>query len=425
MKLRSIRPPDPGSITPNPNDPASVPPATVGPNVAVPGDPDGVQIDPAASTWTPLPRIIPSAWSGWPADWWPPAWGGMGGWGQTLGSDTAWMCVDMNANILSSMPPYLVGAAPSLDTSWMDNPDPDTYSSWTEFSKQLFWDYQIGEAFVLCTARYATGWPARFHVVPGMLVDVELVNGVRRYVIGSQDVSRDMLHIRYRSLVSMPRGIGPLQAANQTLMSELALSKYAAGFAQAGGVPTSILTHPEELSKDQATDLQAQWVQARQSTMGEPAVLSGGVDWKATQTNPRDMALVDLQNQVRGMIAQLLGVPPVIVSIPVGDSMVYRNVKNYFDFHWRIGLRPRAQAVMSALSAWLLPRGTMVELNRDAYIEAEPLERAQTAQIYNAIRDPQGNPVLTVAQIQQIERMQVAGHAGVPPPDMPVQPAGA
>jgi hypothetical protein len=114
----------------------------------------------------------------------------------------------------------------------------------------------------------------------------------------------------------------------------------------------------------------------------------------------------------------MLGVPAPLVGIPVADPQTYRNVKNFFDFHWRQGLRPKAQAVMSALSAWLLPRGTTVELNRDAYIEPEPLERAQVAQIYNGIRDtPTGPPVLSVDEIRTIERMQVAGPAGQPPPE--------
>ena len=78
---------------------------------------------------------------------------------------------------------------------------------------------------------------------------------------------------------------------------------------------------------------------------------------------------------------------------------------------------------MAALSAWLLPRGTTVELNRDAYVEAEPLERAQTAQIYNAIRDtPTGPPVLSVEEIRTIERIPTAGDSGIAPP---AEPAGA
>jgi HK97 family phage portal protein len=412
MKLRSIRPPD--DITPNPNDPASVPPSTVGPDQLVtPGDPDGVQIDPGVP-WTPLPRVMPSPWSGWPDDWWPPMWGG-GGWGAML-TDTAWMCIDLNASVLSTMPPYLVGAADSLDTGWMTNPDPDTYTSWEEFAKQAFWDYQMGEAFILATARYATGWPARFHVVPPWAINVELVNGVRQYTIGSTDVTDDMLHVRYKSSVALARGIGPLEGGWTSVIADRVLAQYAQQFAASGGVPTSILTHDEELTAKQAADLQAQWVTARQSTLGEPAVLSGGVAWQATQVNPRDMALTDLSDRAQGRIAQLLGVPAPLVGIPVADPQTYRNVKNFFDFHWRGGLRPKAQAMMAALSTWLLPRATTVEINRDAYIEPEPLERAQVAQIYNAIRDPQGNPVLSVQEIRTIERMQVAGHAGDPPP---------
>ena len=85
--------------------------------------------------------------------------------------------------------------------------------------------------------------------------------------------------------------------------------------------------------------------------------------------------------------------------------MTYSNVSDTFDFHWRMGLRPKATSVMSALSGWLLPRGTELELNRDAYIEPEPIVRAQTAQILNSIVDQQGNPALTVAEIRAAERL--------------------
>src|SRR5215471_10431638 len=197
---RSIRPPD--DITPNPNDPAAVPPSTVGPDQLVsPGDPHGVTVDATVPpTTTPPPRILASAWSGWPADWWPPAWGTQL---QTL-TDTAWCCVDKNASALASMPPYLVGAAPSLTTDWLRNPQPDTYTSWEEFCKQLFWDFQgAGEAYVLATSFYSTGWPARFHVIPPYLVTAELgPDGRRRYTIGGNPVTtNELLHLRYQSTV--------------------------------------------------------------------------------------------------------------------------------------------------------------------------------------------------------------------------------
>jgi len=153
--------------------------------------------------------------------------------------------------------------------------------------------------------------------------------------------------------------------------------------------------------------LKAQWVQARMSSIGEPAVLSGGVKWTATQLDPEKMALLDLSQWNESRIALMLGVPPFLVGLPSGgDSMTYSNVTSLFSYHWRAYLRPRAQTVMSALSGWLLPRGTRIEVNRDAYIEPEPLQRAQTAQILNAIVDPTtGEPALKVAEIRNAERI--------------------
>jgi hypothetical protein len=70
---------------------------------------------------------------------------------------------------------------------------------------------------------------------------------------------------------------------------------------------------------------------------------------------------------------------------------------------------------MAGLSGWLLPRGTTVEVNKDAYVQPEPLQRAQTAQIYNAIRDEvTGAPVMTVQQIQEAERLTNATPQGGP-----------
>ena len=343
-------------------------------------------------------------WSGWPAEWSTPPWNGY----QPKLGDTAWTCCDLNASLLATMPPYLVGAAPSLDADWLTNPQPEIYASWEEFAKQLFWDYQLGEAFVLCTARYSTGYPARFHVVPPWNVNVEMDAGRRRYTIGRVDVTDDMLHVRYQGNVSDARGHGPLEAGYGRLVAADLLARYAANVF-ATGVPPSTLEHPDELSAQQAADLQAQWVASRMASMGLPAVLSGGVKWNVPKLSPRDMALHELSEWNEARVAVMLGVPPFMVGLPTGgDSMTYANVQSLFDFHWRAGLRPKASTVTAALSGWALPRATVVELNRDSYVQAAPLERAQTAEILNRIRDESGNPALTVAEIREVERMDTA-----------------
>jgi HK97 family phage portal protein len=387
-------------MIPNDNDPANVPPATVGPPAATPGDPDGVVLLGADTTSGPPSMIWPSAWSGWPAEWSTPGWGNT----MTTLTDTAWMVVDRQASILSTMPAGLKGAARSLQADWLNNPDPDVYTSWEEFCKQLFWDFQaVGESFVLSTARYSTGWPARFHVVPPWMVEIDIEDGLRVYRIADQDVTGDMLHVRYSSQVGYGHGIGPLEAGGQRLVASQMLIQYATNLAAGGGIPTGVLQHPAELSPDQALQLKADWVAARASSIGEPAVLSGGITWNPTQINPTDMALTGLLDRQEGRIAQLLGMPSELVGIPTAtDPMTYKNISMWTELHWRQGLKPKAKSVMKALSFWALPRGTWVELDSREYVAPMPLEQAQVIQILAAIVDPAtGQPALSVQEIRE------------------------
>jgi hypothetical protein len=74
-----------------------------------------------------------------------------------------------------------------------------------------------------------------------------------------------------------------------------------------------------------------------------------------------------------------------------------------------------AKLVMAALSEWALPRGTRIEINSDTYIQPEPLQRAQTAQILAGIVDPAtGQQVLTVQEIREAERLDNTTPPGGP-----------
>lgn len=415
LEERALRPTSSSSSEiPNGNDPAANPPATVGPPTARPGDPHGLEIIDEGGIPRGPTRFTASPWSGWPAEWATPLLGQF----QDL-VDTAWMCLDLNASIISTMPPYATQATGLVASrSWATNPDPDLYTSWNEFAKQLWWDYQMGEAFVVCTARYADDRPARFHVVEPWLVNVEMDSGRRVYNIGSLDVTDDMLHIRYKSTTSSARGVGPLDAGRARMVAAGLLQQYASRVVESGGVPYYVIKHPEELSATQIADLQAQWWTSRMNSLGMPAILSGGIEIEQLQISPTDMALLDLSKYNESRIAVLLGVPPFLAGLPSGgDSMTYSNVISLFDYHWRGGLKPRVDPVVNALSGWALPRGTNLEVNRDEYVRPGPYERAQTWEILVRIG------ALTPEQVQQLERFVISGESATP--TAPLTPAGA
>jgi Phage portal protein len=361
---------------------------------------------PPPPAWMSTPPVQP--WAGWPTTWATPAWGNTHL--DTL-TDIAWACLDLNSSVMAAMPPYLVGAAPSLDASWMTNPDPDRYGCWEDFARQLFWDFQgCGEAIVYATARYGTGWPARFHLIPPALVDVELDEaGIRRYSLGGETLDRaDVCHIRYQATTQDPHGHGPLEVGAGRVVAANLLARYLSNLLDAGAVPTTALVHPNDLTAEQSAALKQQWIEARMSSFGLPAVLSGGVDFRQLTLSPSELALTDLATMTEARIAILLRVPAYLVGLPQSsDSLVYNTAALTLDFHWRAHLRNLVRPVVGNLSNWALPAGTVVELNRDEYIKPGPLERAQTDQIWHGIEDDTGR-VLSAGQIAERERFDTA-----------------
>lgn len=395
-------------VTPNANVPAAVPPATVGENVDTPGDPDGFEIIESDVEPRGMPVIVPSPWSGWPADWDTPLWGNRGGGGSLLASlvDSAWACLDLNSSILSTMPVYKMRGGEVIDPSpWMSNPDPDIYSSWEEFAKQLFWDYQLGEAFVVSSVRYRDDdTPARFRVVPPWLVNVEMVGGRRRYNIGTLDVTDDILHVRYKSSTDAARGVGPLDSGAPRMVAAGVLSRYVTEMVQGGGVPNYVLTHPRQLTAKEAGMLLEQWWVSRTAHPGQPAIVSGGLGVAGINTpSAKDMTLHELAQWTDSRIAVLCGVPPPLVGLPAGDSMTYKTMEGSYEHHDRSSLRPKAKAVMAALSAWALPRGTTVELNRDEYTRPAFAERVAAYAQAHSIEDEAGR-LLDVDGMRRMER---------------------
>jgi hypothetical protein len=385
--------------TPNAN-----PPSSVGPGNAD-GDPHGVEFQGSADVEPrALPVLHPSSWAGWPADWSTPNWDFGSRFNELV--DVAWNCLDKNASVLSSMPVYKTsGGKIVAPESWMTNPDPMIYTGWPEFAKQLFWDYQLGEAFVMVMAWYSDGWPMRFRVAPPWAFHVEMVDGARRYRIGGQtgpDVTSEVLHIRYKSASSDPHGVGPLDSAGGRMLTAGLLAKYLREFAATGGVPLRTIETEVALEPHEAQDLKDQYLAARVQDPSAPPVFDNNAKLKDhNAVSPKDAAMVEIAQLTESRIAELLGIPPFLVGLPSGgDSMTYSNVGALFDFHDRSYLRTAAVHVMSALSNWALARGQVVELNRDEYSRPSFDARAGAWEKFVAMK------AVTPEQVARYERFQ-------------------
>jgi hypothetical protein len=81
---------------------------------------------------------------------------------------SSWAALDLNSNVIASaMPVYQTRNGQVIDPeTWMTNPDDQVYSCWQEFAKQLFWDFQMGEAFVMPMAYNSDGCRSAFGCSP-------------------------------------------------------------------------------------------------------------------------------------------------------------------------------------------------------------------------------------------------------------------
>lgn len=390
----------PQSETPNANPPSDV---GAGPGYN-PGDPDGLEFFSERSFGGPLPWLEPSAWSGYPADWATPNWGSQLGMQKLI--DVAVAAIDLNASVLASFPVYLLKNGQVLPPRpYLFNPDPDIYSSWAEFAKQLFWDFQLGEAFVLPWAKDFSGKPSRFRVVPPWLMSVDLIGGRREYRLGGEDVTDDVLHVRYISNTADARGHGPLEWAGARMVTAGILQKYAERIAEQGGTPNYWLGVERTMNKEQADDLLEQWVESRRRHLGEPAILTGGASLNQMSIpSARDMTLLELAQFSEARIAILLGVPPFLLGLPMaqGEAITYSNASTLFDFHERASLGPKSTQVMQAMSGWLLPNGQSIEQNRRQYSEPDMLTRAQAYQLFVAMTALNGQQVAAMERFEAI-----------------------
>jgi HK97 family phage portal protein len=260
-------------------------------------------------------------------------------------------------------------------------------------------------------SHYANGWPSSFRVIPAAMWKVEMGPRGREYKIGDMPVpAEDVLHIRYKSTTSAPRGTGPLDSAGARMTTAGVLSRYVSDMVASGGTPHYALVMDAKITEAEADRMLQRWIDSRSKNLGQPAVLGGGVSIATYQRSAKEMALLELSQWNESRIATQLGVPPYLASLPSGgDPMTYSSANMLFDFHDRSSLHTKARAVMSALSYWAVPRGQAVELNRDEYTRPGLLERAQA---YNLLVQA---GAITVDEIRAMERLTAPMQTGPMP----------
>ena len=217
-------------------------------------------------------------------------------------------------------------------------------------SRTTFWQQVIvsllldGNAFVRIT-RDGRGIIEDLTVLNPTQVDV-LDDGYR--FNGQTFLERmDVLHVTEMLLPGEKRGTSRIKQAKDSLGLGLALEEYAGRFFGNGAYAGVVLEVPNELTKEQAEEIQQAW-EAKHRGLGRshrPAVLMNGM--KATQLtiNPADSQMLDQRRFAVEEVARIFRVPPFMLGVTTPGSVSYSSVEQQMLYFTQHTIQPRVQAL--------------------------------------------------------------------------------
>lgn len=218
--------------------------------------------------------------------------------------------------------------------------------------------------------------PERVRVKPGAFGVPE------KYVYSVQGQTRDiavdplsgqssLLHLKLFHPSNDWYGLSPLTAARQAIACHNTVAQHNLSLLENGGRPSGALFFGGHkgatLSAEQRDTLHDNLSQMYRGSQnaGQMMILEGDFEWKEMGLSPKDMDFSEGKNVSAREIAQVFGVPPMLVGVP-GDATFsnYREARLHL---WEDTILPLLDRIINQLNAWLVPPfGNNLRLTYDA-----------------------------------------------------------
>lgn len=286
-------------------------------------------------------------------------------------------CIQMNAQQIASMPIHFEPGPGSTvgAPAWASSPDPQLFPNgigdavFSIVAQMYGWGY----ACLYVTGYYADGYPQFWTVLDSCRLKITWgENGARVYMLGDVELDPRRIVQIDRNPGTAAHGCSAIRAYAQQAWGLLAAGNQSMAVSQ-GAVPFVYLKATRELNSDQATKLQAQWMEKTQNRNGAPPIVPPEIDVNELHFNPADMALLESQEFNAKALATAMGVPAPLLNMALQGGLTYQNPGALGEMWWRFELRNTSSRVMDAMSAQLLPRGQFVWQDaRDTFIALDP-----------------------------------------------------
>lgn len=257
---------------------------------------------------------------------------------------------------------------------WMLRPDPRTTRS--HFLAWIADDLIFhGRAFALVTSRLATGFPNSFQWLPAEYMNVQAAMWAGNSPVTPIEAIRfNGTEIPIRDVVCFWSSTAPvLRCGARAIVTNERLDLAAQRFAsspiafgwlkQVGGEP---------LSGQELQELAEGWAEARDTNT--IAALNEFVSWEESSMDPSRLQLVEARQHQAVEVARFMSVPAYLINADSGSSMTYQNAAQAASDLVQFGALPYLECIEQTLSSeQVTPRGRIVRLDREYWLDANPL----------------------------------------------------
>lgn len=210
-------------------------------------------------------------------------------------------------------------------------------------------------------------------------VVVTISGSSRTYNVMGIEVPLDnMMHLRWFTSPQQAKGISPIHTQRTTIGLSLAMDRHLAQFYGEGATPSSVLETDSEMTVEAAKVLQATW-ESQHRRRRRPAVLSGGLKWRAVSASAADMELNATREAQIQEIARIFRVPAHMVGSS-GSSQTYQNIEQAGVQFVTYTLLPWLRRIEDALSN-LMPSPQIVRFDTSAFLRADTINRYRAHQV--------------------------------------------
>lgn len=206
--------------------------------------------------------------------------------------------------------------------------------------------------------------PDRLKILPGrhgIPLGYEYSVGTNKKIVpvDERGGASPILHLKFFHPLNDWYGLSPLEAAVRSIHCHNTVANHNLSLLKHGGRPSgALLLKPDGrgLTKEQRQELRTSLQDLHQGTQnaGQIMILEGDFEWKEMGLSPKDMDFSEGKNMSAREIAQIFGVPPMLVGVP-GDA-TFSNYKEARLHLWEDTILPLLDRLINQFNAWLIPQ---------------------------------------------------------------------